>query len=126
MAECAATAEYQQNQILTAGRSQLLLLAYDGLLRFLNRARSHMLARELDKQHANIVRAQAILVELVSSLDPTVDARIAASLRSLYEYLYDRLTHANVRDDEAALAEVISHLARLREAWAEAAVNWQQ
>jgi flagellar protein FliS len=126
MAESAATAEYQQNQILTAGRSQLLLLTYDGLLRFLNRARSHMLAGELEQQHANIVRAQAILVELICSLDPTVDAKVAASLRSLYEYLYDRLTHANVRDDEATLAEVISHLTRLREAWAEAAATWQQ
>jgi len=126
MAETTATAEYQQNQVLTAGRSQLLLLAYDGALRFLNLARGHMLAGELDRQHSNIVRAQAILAELVSSLDPTVDARMAASLRSLYEYLYDRLTHANVRDDERALSEVIGHLTRLREAWAEAAANWKR
>ena len=126
MADYAATAEYQQNQILTAGRSQLLLLAYDGALRFLGLARAHMRAHEIDRQHANIVRAQAILAELISSLDPTVDEKMAASLRSLYEYLYDRLTHANVRDDEAALTEVGAHLASLREAWAEAAMTWRQ
>jgi len=126
MAESVATTEYRQNQILTAGRSQLLLLAYDGALRFLSLARIHMRAGELDRQHANIVRAQAILVELINSLDPTVDERMAATLRSLYEYLYDRLTHANVRDDAAALDEVTAHLASLREAWAQAAVSWQR
>jgi len=126
MAESAVTTEYQQNQILTAGRSQLLLLAYDGALRFLNLARSHMAARDLNGQHHNVVRAQAILTELISSLDPSVDERMAATLRSLYEYLYDRLTHANVRDDEGAVVEVIGHMSRLREAWAEAATSWQR
>jgi len=126
MAEILATLEYQQNQVLTASRSQLLLLAYDGALRFVNRAREHMRAHELEAQHAAITRAQAILIELISSLDPTVDSTMAAALRSLYAYLFDRLTHANVRDDEAALGEVITHLSRLREAWAEAANSWQQ
>jgi len=55
-----------------------------------------------------------------------VDERMAATLRSLYEYLYDRLTHANVRDDEGAVVEVIGHMSRLREAWAEAATSWQR
>ncbi len=126
MAESVATTEYQQNQILTAGRGQLLLLVYDGALRFLGRARASMQARDLDQQHRNIVRGQALLLELVGSLDPTVDATLAASLHRLYDYLYNRLTHANVHDDEQALVEVIGHLARLREAWAQAAVSCQQ
>jgi flagellar protein FliS len=121
MAESAATSEYQHNQILTAGRSQLLLLVYDGALRFLNLARARMGARDLEGQHHNIIRAQAILVELISSLDPAVDPALAASLGRVYAYLYDRLTYANVHDDERALGEVIRHLGQLREAWAQAA-----
>ena len=126
MSESAATIEYRQNQVLTASRSQLLLLAYDGALRFLHLARVHMGARELEHQHHNIMRAQAIVLELIGSLDPTVDETMAASLRTLYEYLYDRLTHANVNDDDGALAEVIAHLAQLRDAWAQAAAAWKQ
>lgn len=118
-----AAREYQQNQILTAGRSQLLLLTYDGALRFLNLARGHMQARQYEAQHNNIVRTQAILLELRNSLDPAVDTEMAASLHAIYTYLYNRLTHANVRDDEQALGEVIAHLAELREAWSRAAVT---
>jgi flagellar protein FliS len=126
MAESAATIEYQQNQVLTAGRSQLLLLAYDGALRFLSLARADMKARKLEGQHRHIVRTQAIVLELITSLDPTVDPTMAATLRGLYEYLYDRLTYANVNDDDAALAEVLGHLVQLREAWAQASLSWQQ
>ena len=119
--------QYQTTQIQTAGTAQLTLMCYDGMARFLGQAREAMLARRYDVQSARIGTSQALLTELRKGLDfAGGGAALARELDTLYRYLYDRLTHANVRDDVAALDEVRSHVATLRLAWAEAMNTVQQ
>jgi flagellar protein FliS len=56
----------------------------------------------------------------MSSIDLRQDRQLASNLSSLYSYLFDRLTQANIRDDSNALEEAITILSELRTAWAEA------
>jgi flagellar protein FliS len=111
---------YRENQVTTASRGQLLLMTYDGMLRFLEEGRRAMAEFRYDAQSMNINRAQSLLIELLMSLDHSVMPELTRNLDRLYRYMYDRLTTANVRDDEGALTEVAGMLANLREAWAEA------
>ena len=114
--------QYQTAQVQTAGPAQLTLMCYDGIARFLAQARAAMTAspRRWDEQSARIGRAQALLTELLNGLDFERGGRVARDLDTLYRYLYDRLTHANIKDDVAALDEVRAAAAELRDAWAEA------
>ena len=112
---------YQTNQVQTAGPGQLLVLAYDGMLRFLREARQAMGRRDYETQNRYIQKTQAILLELQHMLDYNAFPELAAQLNSLYWWMYERLTRANVTDDEQMLAEVAQHLAELRAAWAGAA-----
>jgi len=112
--------QYQESQVFTASRGRLLLMAYDGAMRFIRQAQAFMADRNYEGQNTSIVKAQRIILSLASSLDHTADPDLAERLTRLYEYLFSRLIHANVSDDPEALSEVISHLAGLREAWAEA------
>ncbi len=112
--------QYQTTQVQTAGPGQITLMCYDGALRFLAQAREAMETKRYDVQSANIGKTQALLGELLRGLDFERGGEIARNLDSLYRYLYDRLTHASIRDDLAALAEVKHALAELREAWAAA------
>ncbi|HEX2951317.1 MAG TPA: flagellar export chaperone FliS [Armatimonadota bacterium] len=120
MAALKANAYYQASQVNTASRGTLLVLAYDGLLRFLAEGKRAMLAKQIEVQNTNLTKAQSIIVELINTLDPTANPQLAESLKRLYTYMYDRLVYANVHDDEAAIMEVAGMLSELREAWAEA------
>lgn len=125
MADLYANTHYQENQVLAAGREHVLLLAYDGAIRFCRTAREYMKAGRLYEQHTHIVKAQAILWELIASLDHTVAPELGRRLEAIYHHLYDRLIHANIHDDVAALTAVIDALSDLRAAWAEAALRWR-
>lgn len=112
--------QYVENQLNTATPGRLLVMAYDAAIRFARTAAEKMKEGKLDEQSANIVKVQNILLELISSLDTKVDHQLGTNLYSLYDYMFDRLTHANIHDDSQALEETIEILTELRSAWAEA------
>jgi len=112
--------QYMDIQVKTASPGKLLIMAHDAAIRFGRAAQENMRERKLDRQSANIAKMQNILVELISSLDPKADRQLAANLDALYTYMFDRLTYANIRDNEKALEEVIGIFAELRSTWAEA------
>jgi flagellar protein FliS len=112
--------QYQTTQVQTASAAQLTLMCYDGILRALAQGREAMLAKRYDVQNATIDKAQALIGELLKGLDYERGGEIAANLDGLYRYLYDRLSHANLRDDVAALDEVRTFVSDLRDAWATA------
>ena len=118
--------QYLETQVMTASRGQLLLMAYDIALRALRQAGEHMAVGNYEGQQNGIAKAQMILDELLTSLDGQANAQLASQLSRLYTYLYQRLSHANVRDDRQALEEVIGVLSDLRAAWAEADVRARQ
>jgi flagellar protein FliS len=112
--------QYHTTQVQTAGPAQLTLMCYDGVIRFLSQAREAMTAKRYDVQSALIGKTQALLGELLKGLDFERGGEIARSLDRLYRYFYDRLTHANIQDDLAALDQVKKGLVELRDAWGEA------
>src|SRR4030042_715285 len=114
------TDQYRQRQVLTATAGQLLLLAYDGALRFLREARGAMSSKNLSAQSEAIVKAQQLLFYLKHPLNPGPNPDLASRLEQIYGYLVDRLTWANVHDDLLALEQVMARLSELRAAWAEA------
>ena len=112
--------QYVDNQINTATPGRLVVLAYDGAIRFAKTGLEAMKVGKLDEQSAGITKAQAIITELMSCLNEKADPELAGRLSSLYSYMFDRLTQANIRDNAGALQEVIGLLSDLRSAWADA------
>ncbi|HEY3282794.1 MAG TPA: flagellar export chaperone FliS [Armatimonadota bacterium] len=118
-------AQYQANQVRTS-REDLLIMLYDGALRFLRLGKEGMLAGKRDQQSFNINKAQAILMELINTLNHKVGGELPAELERLYWYFFDRLTQSNLEDDAAGLDEVMYHMNELREAWVEAAKIYRE
>lgn len=114
--------QYKTTQVNTANQGKLIIMLYDGAIRFINNALQHISAKEIEDTHKNIVKTQDIITELITSLN--MDAgEIAQSLFSIYMYLKNKLTEANINKDPEPLEEVKKHLAVLREAWEEASKN---
>ncbi len=115
---------YQTQSILTASPGQLVLLMYDGALRFMAQARAGFALPEdnysrIEKINVSILRAQAILNELRANLDHNAGGEIAKNLDRLYEYYVRRLQEANLRKDEAPVIEIEALVRTLRDGWAE-------
>ena len=115
---------YQAQSILTASPGQLVLMMYDGSLRFIAQAQSGFAlpddsAKRFETINTGILRASAIIRELQGNLDFNAGGELAETLSRLYDYHLDRLLHANMRKDETALAEVEGLIRSLRDGWAE-------
>lgn len=112
--------QYAMNEGATAGPERLVVMAYDGMVRFLRDAEDAVRSRDHDRQNSCIQRVQNILSVLAASLDPSVDEGITRNLSALYDWYYLRLVEANIKDDLEMLQEVRAGIEGLRDAWQEA------
>ncbi len=118
--------QYKQTQMDTAPKEEILLMLYDGAVRFLNLAKEGFAEKNIEKQHNNIVKVQNIITEFETSLDREAGGEFAQNLLNLYEFMSNQLFIANVKKDEQALDIVIKHMTALRDTWREAIKNFKK
>lgn len=113
---------YHQTATLTAPPGQIVLMLYDGAIRFLERALTGFALTdpgELNMTvHNNLQRASNIIRELDFALDIDKGGELAATLHRLYEYFQKHIQASNIKKQRTGIEEVITHLNVLREAWA--------
>ena len=119
----AAAGAYRQVHVTTgvddASPHRLVGMLFDGLVAALAEARGAMRAGNLELKGRAIGRAVRIVDEGLSApLNIEKGGTMATDLRDLYTYITLRLTHANLRNDEAALEECTRLIEPLRSAWA--------
>ena len=117
---------YKQVHVTTgvdaASPHGLVAMLFEGFLTALAEARGAMQAGHIEAKGRAIGRALRIVDEgLNASLNLTEGGAVAADLRDLYNYITTRLTHANLRNDAAALEECGRLIEPLRSAWSEIA-----
>jgi flagellar protein FliS len=115
----AHSAAYRQQSVLTATPGQLVVMLYDGCLRFLHQASYAM--REDQRQHASerLGRAEAIIDELLATLDLEQGGVIASRQQGIYVFCQRHLLEARGTHDPAMVDRVAELLTELRGAWAQ-------
>ena len=107
----------------TAAPGQIVLMLFEGAIRFLERAEGGFIiddpAESNQTIHNNIQRTQEILHELNMALDLQNGGEIAQTLRGLYEYMDRRLLESNLHKKTDGIVEARKHLTTLRNAWSE-------
>ena len=97
---------------------QLVSLLFDALLQSLQRARGALETGDLAAKGMAIGKAVRLLEEgLKAGLNMEQGGELAQNLRGMYDYSILRLTHANLRNDAAALAEVSSLIEPVADSW---------
>ena len=109
---------YRQTQIQTASPLDLIIMMYDGAIRFINQAKKALADKEFTPANKAMQRAQDIIDELNISLNPEA-GEIAANLRNLYLFINRRLIEANVKKNGEILDEALKLLTTLRSSWVE-------
>ena len=117
--------QYQQTQILTSSRVQIVVLLYDAAIQSIELTRRAIDTNNLPDKARFIGRAISIIGELDSVLDYAQGGDIAKSLHRLYDYMLCELVEANSKHMSARLDGPARCLTTLREAWREVAAQQQ-
>jgi flagellar protein FliS len=112
---------YRETSITTQNREKIIVLLYEGAMKFLRQANAAMANNDYRVKGNCIVKAQNIIFELNMCLDMEVGGQISDNLRSLYNFMYKRLNVANRKCDSQMVDEVIGLLENLYKGWAKIA-----
>jgi len=108
---------YQDNAVTTQSRGRLIVLLYDGAIKFLKLAISELQAGNYEGKGKYIIKAQDIINELNAVLDMEAGGEIASNLRKLYIFMNERLSEANIKCDPQMIREVINLMEELNQSW---------
>ena len=114
---------YRRTEAQSASPMQLIVMLYDGALRFLSEAQAAQAAGDMPRRAHALRRVGAILAECHSTLDLEKGGDVAKELDRLYSYLSERLLDVNVKKDATAIDEMHRLLTPVRNAFAEAAAQ---
>jgi flagellar protein FliS len=98
---------YRASSVMTASPGQLVVMLYDGAGRFLRQAE----------------KADAIVDELLVTLDVEAGGQLAERLQGIYVFCKRLLIEARIERDPEKISRAAKLLADLREAWAEIAAG---
>lgn len=115
--------QYKEMQIKTASPGKLLLMLYQGAVKFMKLAKKNIKAGKTEASHKNIIRAQNIILELQSTLNKEKGGEIALYLENLYDYIYRELVQANLHKKSSHLDNVIPLVEDLFSTYREIIIN---
>jgi flagellar protein FliS len=116
--------KYLQNSIQTATPGQLLIMLYDGAIRFCRQGIEAIKEQRYSDANTSLLKTQDIITEFIITIDRS--SSISENLLSLYEYFNTRLIEANMKKDIEPAEEVLGHLIDLKETWMQAAKQYSQ
>jgi flagellar secretion chaperone FliS len=117
------SSSYRRVAMQTAPPGHLVLMLFEGAIRFLEQALGGFKSEDPAEFNStisnNVIRAQDIIRELNRCLDLAAGGELAQHLRRLYEYFDRRLMESNIKKEPDGIQEVIGRVSDLRNAWAE-------
>jgi flagellar protein FliS len=109
--------KYKQTSVTSASREKLLLMMYEGAIKFTKKAIIACETKDIGERGLNIGRAYDIIMELNNTLNFEAGGEIAKNLEQLYVFVTDQLTKSNATGDVAPLHAVLKILNTLNEGW---------
>lgn len=109
---------YLKQGILTANPAELVVMLYDGIKKNLLLAKRAMLKEASPSvTHEYMMKAQAIVGELINSLN--MDVEMSRNLLSIYDYMLYSMTVINTKKDPELVDPLVEIVQTLKDAWEE-------
>lgn len=112
--------KYKETSVQSASREKILLMLYEGAIRFTKKAIEACETKNIAERGLNIGRAYDIIMELNNTLNHDAGGDIAKNLEQLYMFMTEQLTQANISGDRRHLDQVLKLLETLYSGWVEA------
>lgn len=110
-------AAYQDNAVTTQSKGRLIVMLYDGAIKFMRLAIKELEAKNYEAKGRYINKALDIINELNMVLDMDAGGEIAANLRKLYYFMSNRLSEANIKRDPQMIRDCIKLMEELNQGW---------
>lgn len=110
---------YKKTQVSTASQGDLLVMLFEGAIRFSNQAIEAINESNFSVANEKLLRVQDIMTELTSSLKLDT-GEIANNLSQIYSYINQLLVQANIKKDISLIEQAIGLLTELCDTWREA------
>jgi flagellar secretion chaperone FliS len=111
---------YRASAVAQAEPVKLVEMMYEGAVRFTTRAIKAIAAANPEDAHNNILRAYAVVAELMATLDFEQGGEIAVRLEQCYDFILHLLKEADIRKEVSKLEQVLKLLEPMLETWREA------
>lgn len=111
--------QYKRTQVTTVDKGRLIVLLYEGTIKFLRQAQECAQEGDLKGKAHHINRALDVIGELNHSLNMGDGGQVASNLRSLYMFMSDHLIKAKIKKETGYLDDVLQILTTLLGAWSE-------
>ncbi len=112
--------KYKTTSIQSASREKLLLMMYEGAIKFIRKAIVACEQKDIAERGLNIGKAFDIINELNNTLDHKVGGEVAKNLEQLYMFITDQLVQANIKGDKKPLEDALKVLEILFDGWKQA------
>lgn len=106
---------YNRNKIMMASPAELVMMMYDGAIKFCNMAKKALEKKDLEGCNTYIQKARKIIVEFRNNLD--FNYEVSKDFDRVYEYIYYTLVDANIKKEPALLDEALYHIKEMKDAW---------
>jgi flagellar protein FliS len=119
---------YLESQVKSATPSGLIILLYEGLIRFIHEAKENITSFDATERTAaatSVTKATKILQELTSSLNQDADPEFTERMSNLYFFFIDKLSLALAERNAKHLDEILPLIEELLSAWKEAETKLQ-
>lgn len=117
MAVCTGYDMYRNNHYEGMDPKRLILLLYDGALKFLRLTREGIEENDIRKRGENLGRVIAIVSELNASLDVTIQDESVTFLSGLYAAILTELPKVSLNNDVEIVNRSYAYIAKLKEIW---------
>lgn len=112
--------KYKSTAIQSASREKILLMLYEGAIRFTKLAIKAAEEKQIAERCQNLGRAYDIIMELNNTLDHKIGGDIAKNLEQLYMFMMEQYTKANISGDSTPLKNNLKILENLYSGWVQA------
>jgi flagellar protein FliS len=109
--------KYKQTSVQSASKEKILLMLYEGAIRFTKQAIKAAEEKKIADRGIMIGRVYDIIMELNNTLDHKVGGEISKNLEQLYLFIMEKLTRANITGDPEHLRVCLKIIENLHEGW---------
>lgn len=109
--------KYKATSVQSASREKILLMLYEGAIRFTKQAIKACEEKKIADKCYNIGRAYDIIMELNNTLDHKIGGEIAKNLEQLYMFIMDQFTKANISTNTENLHCALKIIENLYQGW---------
>ncbi len=108
--------QYKETQVKTANQGKLIVMMYDGAVKFIKTALENLPSKKYDIVNTHILKAQDVINELMLAINFEA-GDFAEKLYALYVYMNRRLVEGNIQKNSEPLEEVLGYLLELKSSW---------